>query len=162
MKTLLILRHAKSSWDDPELKDFDRPLNKRGREAAPLIGRAMRKRKLQPQVILSSPAARAKETVGLVSEAGKLTEPVRFEERIYEATTGTLLQLISRIEDEAGLAMMVGHNPGFEELLALLTQEEKRMPTAALARIELKVDKWSEVSPGTGRLRWLIKPKNLK
>ena len=162
MKTLLLLRHAKSSWDDAGLKDFDRPLNKRGLESAPLMGKAMRRRKLQPDLIISSPAVRAKETTQLVRDAAGLTPKVNYEEGIYEASTQRLLDLVSRIDDSVGTAMMVGHNPGFEELVAILTGETKRMPTAALALIELNIEKWSEVSSGTGTLKWLIKPKDLK
>jgi phosphohistidine phosphatase len=162
MKTLLLLRHAKSSWDNTGLKDFDRPLNERGQEAAPLIGKAMRKRKLQPDLIISSPAVRAKETTQLVRDAAGLTPKINYEEGIYEASTRNLLEIVSRIDDSVHVAMMVGHNPGFEELLTVLTGETKRMPTAALALIELNIEKWSEVSSGRGTLIWLIKPKDLK
>jgi phosphohistidine phosphatase len=162
MKTLILLRHAKSSWDDAGLKDFDRPLNKRGLEAAPLVGNAMRKRKLQPDLIISSPAVRAKETTQLVRDAAGLTPKVNYDERIYEASPQRLLEIVSGIDDSVGIAMMVGHNPGFEELLAVLTGETKRMPTAALALIDLNIDKWGEVSSETGTLKELIKPKDLK
>jgi phosphohistidine phosphatase len=162
MKTLFLLRHAKSSWDDAGLRDFDRPLNERGLEAAPLIGKAMRRRKLQPDLIISSPAVRAKETTGLVHEAAGLKAVVRYDERIYEASTRRLLEIVSLIDDSVGSAMMVGHNPGFEELVAVLTGEAKRMPTAALASIELNIESWSEISMDVGKLKWLLKPKDLK
>lgn len=161
MKTLFLLRHAKSSWDDPDLSDFNRPLNKRGLKAAPKMGAVMRKRKLQPQLILSSPAARAKETTRLISEAAGLKTEVRYEQGIYEASVGRLLKIVSQIDESVNTAMLVGHNPGFEELLAGLTSESQRMPTAALACIELEVEKWSDVSTGSGKLAWLVKPKDL-
>ncbi len=161
MKTLFLLRHAKSSWDDPDLSDFDRPLNKRGLKAAPKMGAEMRKRKLQPDLILSSPAARAKETTRLISEAAGLKTEVRYEQEIYEASVARLLKIVSQIDESVNTAMMVGHNPGFEELLSALTGESQRMPTAALACIELEVEKWSEVSASSGKLAWLVKPKDL-
>jgi phosphohistidine phosphatase len=161
MKILFLLRHAKSSWDDPNLSDFDRPLNKRGLKTAPKMGAVMRKRKLQPDLILSSPAARAKETTRLVCEAAGLTTEVQYDQRIYEASVDRLLKIVSLIDESANTALLIGHNPGFEELLTALTGESQRMPTAALAYIELEVEKWSNVSAGSGKLAWLVKPKDL-
>ena len=162
MKTLYLLRHAKSSWDDLNLKDFDRPLNKRGLKAAPKIGAYLRKEKIRPDVILSSPAVRAKETTTMVSDATGLAGVVAFEERIYEASAQQLFEIVAGFDSRISTAMMVGHNPGFEELLAALTGESQPMPTAALACIELNIEKWSDVSAGSGKLKWLIKPKDLK
>ena len=160
MKTLLLLRHAKSSWDDPSLADFDRPLNKRGTKAAPKMGALMRQRKIRPDLILSSPAARAKQTIELFCEAAGLSDVVKYEAGIYEATPQRLLEIISGLDDQVNNAMLVGHNPGFEELLTLLTGQTHRMPTAALARIELDINKWREASPGRGNLAWLVTPKD--
>src|SRR5215510_2214158 len=162
MKTLYLLRHAKSSWDDSGLKDLDRPLNERGLKAAPRIGKYMRKEKIRPDVVLSSPALRAKQTTKLVCDGAGLTGVVDFNERIYEASAQRLFEIVAGLEDRFGSAMMVGHNPGFEELLAALTAEARRMPTAALACIDLNVEKWSEVVTGCGKLRWLVRPKDLK
>jgi phosphohistidine phosphatase len=161
MKTLLLLRHAKSSWKDASLRDFERPLNKRGRKAAPMVGEMMRKRKLQPELVLSSPAERAKETTRLVCDAAGLIAVVRYDDGIYEASARRLLEIVSRIEDALNIAMLVGHNPGLEGLLVVLTSEAHRMPTAALARIELNIGRWSEVTSGTGKLQWIVKPKEL-
>jgi len=162
MKTLYLLRHAKSSWDDSGLKDLDRPLNERGLKAAPRIGKYMRKEKIRPDVVLSSPALRAKQTTKLVCDGAGLTGVVDFNERIYEASAQRLFEIVAGLEDRFGSAMMVGHNPGFEELLAALTAEARRMPTAALACIDLNVEKWSDVVTGCGKLRWLVRPKDLK
>ncbi len=162
MKTLLLLRHAKSSWKDSSLPDFERPLNQRGLKAAPLIGRLIRKRKLQPDVIISSPAERARQTTQLVIEAAGLTAEVRFDERIYEASAERLFEIVSQIEDTADCAMLVGHNPGCEELVAVLTGKAVGFSTAALARIELDIDRWSKVRAGANQLAWLAKPKELK
>src|ERR1700682_1700292 len=112
MKTLLLLRHAKSSWKDDAVKDFDRPLNQRGLKAAPSVGRRMRKRKLEPDLVLSSPAERARQTTELVLESGGLETELRYDERIYEATGARLFEIVAQIEDDANIAMLVGHNPG--------------------------------------------------
>ena len=162
MKTLYLLRHAKSSWDDRSLKDFDRPLNERGLKAAPKIGAYMRKEKLRPDLVLSSPALRAKQTTTLVCEAAGLAGVVNFDERIYEASARRLLEIVVGLEDNLGAVMLVGHNPGFEELLAALTGESLRLPTAALARIDLDLKSWSNVTADAGKLKWLVRPRDLK
>jgi phosphohistidine phosphatase len=161
MKTLLLLRHAKSSWDDVSLKDFDRPLNKRGLKAAPRVGAYMQKEKIRPDLVLSSPALRAKQTTTMVCEAGGFSSLATFDERIYEASPQQLFEVVAGIDDRIGMAMMVGHNPGFEGLLSALTGESHPMPTAALACIELKVEKWSDVATGCGKLKWLVRAKEL-
>ena len=162
MKRLLLLRHAKSSWDDPRLADFDRPLNERGRRAAPLMGRYLREQEIRPDLILCSPAARARQTAELVAGAAGLAAPLRFDERIYEATAARLLEVVSQAGEGAGEILLVGHNPGMEELLELLTSESRRMPTAALARIRLDTDEWAGLAPRAGRLERHIKPKELE
>jgi phosphohistidine phosphatase len=161
MKKLLLLRHAKSSWDDAGLADFDRPLNGRGRKAAPLVGDLMRERQLRPDLVISSPAARARETVALVLEASGMKTELRYDERIYEATAGQLLAVINGVENDKQEVMLVGHNPGFENLLERLTGETLRVPTAALALVALDADSWAEVGARGGRLEWLVKPKEL-
>ena len=162
MKTLLLLRHAKSSWKEQEVRDFDRPLNQRGLKAAPSMGRLIKKRKLQPDLVLSSPAERARQTTQLVIEAAGLKTELRYDERIYEATVVRLFDIVTQVDDESNLVMIVGHNPGLEELLEALTGEARSLPTAALACIELDVEKWNKARAGTGRLEWLVKPKKLK
>ncbi len=161
MKTLLLLRHAKSSWDAPALRDFERPLNERGLKAAPLMGRYLLKRKIRPDLVLSSPAERARQTAALVMEAARLTAPLRFDERIYDATVARLVEVVSQIEEESGMVLLVGHNPGMEELLEHLTGEIRRMPTAALAHVSLDIEKWNKVRERAGRLEEHVKPKEL-
>jgi phosphohistidine phosphatase len=162
MKTLLLLRHAKSSWKEADVKDFDRPLNARGLKTAPQVGKLIRKRELQPDLVLSSPAERARQTTTMVLEAARLETDLRYDERIYEASAARLFEIVSQIEDSAGVVMLVGHNPGFEELLKILTGEAYAMSTAALACIELEIDKWSKLRASSGRLEWLVKPKKPK
>lgn len=161
MKTLYLLRHAKSNWKEPGLQDFDRPLNERGREAAPLVGRLIRKRKLRVDLLLSSPAARARQTADLVKESAGLSADLLNDERIYEADAVALLEVVTQAAESADTLMLVGHNPGMEELLTLLTGEEQHMPTAALACVALDVDQWGKARAGTGRLEWLVRPKEL-
>lgn len=161
MKKLLLLRHAKSSWEDTSLPDFERPLNERGMRAAPLIGKFMRAQKIRPDLVICSPAKRARETLALVLEAAGIETELRYDERIYEATVTRLVEVVSQIEDDKQEVLLVGHNPGFENLLESLTGQTERMPTAALARIVLNSDNWDEVLAKRGRLEWLIKAKEL-
>lgn len=162
MKTLLLLRHAKSSWDNPSLRDFERPLNERGLRAAPLMGRFISQRGLRPDLVVSSPAERARQTAALVLEAAGLAAPLRFDARVYEASAARLLEVVSQTEEPAAALLLVGHNPGMEELIELLTGETRRMPTAALARVTLDADTWAGLGEGAGRLEELTKPKELR
>lgn len=161
MRTLYLLRHAKSSWKDQSLRDFDRPLKGRGRKAAEQMGQVLADEKLKSPLVISSPAVRARETTEVVLESAGLDVKPRFEERIYEASVGTLLEIVRSIPGSTKTAIMVGHNPGFEELLGYLTGESRHMPTCALARIEFDVGSWSEVSEETGRLGLFVTPKEL-
>lgn len=162
MKTLFILRHAKSSWDNADLSDYERPLNERGLEAAPLMGGIMRTNQFQPALILSSPAKRAEQTAMLVKEAAGYGGEIKFEERIYEASQARLLEIISEQNSRLESVMLVGHNPGLENLILALTGETHPMPTAALAVIDLETNRWSEINSSTGKLRTLIRPKEVK
>lgn len=159
MKTLFVLRHAKSSWDYPELSDFDRPLNKRGERAAPFMGEMMREKGLVPQLIVSSPAERAKTTAELVAEAGGFEPPILFDDRIYGAGANTLAYIISGFNDSIDVAMVVGHNPGLETLVHALSGESRQFPTAALAVIDLNIEVWSGIEIGKGSLRALYLPR---
>lgn len=161
MKTLYLLRHAKSSWQDTGLTDFDRPLNGRGREEAPLVGRFIRKREIRIDFVLCSPAARARQTAALVKESAALTAELLFDERIYEADVARLLEVVTQAAESVDALMLVGHNPGLEELLTFLTGEVLQMPTAALTCVPLDVERWNEVRARAGRLDWLVRPKEL-
>ena len=160
MKTLYLLRHAKSSWDDHSLADFDRPLNERGRRAAPFIGKLMKDRGLVPDAIVCSPAKRAVETAKLVMEASGFGGEVSFEERIYEASPQRLSEVTRGIDDKYGSAMIVGHNPGIEGFIRFLTGAIEPMPTAALAVIELDIAHWADADLGSGRLVTVVRPKD--
>jgi phosphohistidine phosphatase len=160
MKTLLTLRHAKSSWDNPEWSDFDRPLNARGLDAARFVGGLIFERSIQPQLIISSPAKRAKQTAVLVREISETAGELIYDERIYEASPLTLFNLVRELDDRFESIMLVGHNPGFEELVRILTTQAVTMPTAALARVNLEIGTWADVETGTNELSFLIRPKD--
>ena len=161
MKTLLLMRHAKSSWADAAQPDFDRPLNERGRQTAPVMGRFLRHQSLKPDLVICSPAERARLTATLALAAAQLDREVRYDARIYEASAGRLLEVVNEAPEPAATVMLVGHNPGLEELIRLLTGEHERMPTAAVACITLDLDTWRAVTPQAGRLAWLVRPKEL-
>jgi phosphohistidine phosphatase len=161
MRTLFLLRHAKSSWDDTSLADFNRPLNGRGERDAPRMGELMRREEFAPGVIVCSPAKRAKQTVNAVKEAGKLAAEILLDARIYEASPNTLRQVAAEIDNAHPSAMLVGHNPGMESFLRYLTGLIEPMPTAALAVIELDIGTWSEMSSDSGRLVNVFRPKEL-
>ena len=161
MRTLYLLRHAKSSWKDVTLPDFDRPLKDRGRKAAKRIGRYLAAEKLKDPIVVCSPAVRTRETADIVLRQANLRVDVRFEERIYEASLRDLVHVVSEIPDEKQVAIMIGHNPGFEELLAYLTGEGRRMPTCALAKIKFEVESWKDIKEDAGALDWFVTPKEL-
>jgi phosphohistidine phosphatase len=174
MLTLLLLRHAKSSWDDPGLADFDRPLAKRGKKAAPEIGAALAAKGLRPDLVLCSSAVRARETLDLVLKAlGPPVPEVRLDEELYMAPPALL---IARLRKHAAdptaprKVMLVGHNPGFEELARILAGSgdgddcarlAEKFPTCAVAVIAFDTDSWSAVEPGAGRLANFLTPKHL-
>ena len=162
MKHLLLLRHAKSSRDDPTLRDFDRPLNDRGVNDTKLIGKFIHRKKVHADLVISSPAKRAQQTAELLMKAAGLKVQLRLDQRIYEAGPRQLLEVISQIEEAANAVVLVGHNPGFEDLCTALIDEKCAMPTAAVACIELGTSQWNRVRSGVGKLKWLVTPKQLK
>lgn len=162
MKRLLVFRHAKSSWDNPDLSDFDRPLNDRGKKAAPFMGKLLLEKDLLPDFILSSSAKRAKQTSKLFRKAAGLDREVKFDKRIYEASPNALVHIISEIKDRFQSAMVVGHNTGFEDLVLALTGKYERMPTAAVAVIDFDVESWSDIRKGSGKLIEVLRPREQK
>ncbi len=162
MKRLLVFRHAKSSWDNPNLSDFERPLNDRGRKAAPFMGKLLLERDLLPDFILSSPAKRAKQTSKHFKKAAGLDREIKFDKRIYEASPNALVHIISETKDKHQSAMIVGHNTGFEDLVLALTGKYERMPTAAVAVVDFDVESWSEIRKGSGILIEVLRPREQK
>ena len=145
MKTLLLLRHARPSQFNFGGRDFDRPLAAEGRSDALLVGQFLRRKNLLPAQVVCSPAARAQQTADLVIEAAQLDARPLFHERIYEASTEQLFEVVSEAEDGADVVLLVGHNPGLQSLLTRLTGEGAAMTPATLARIDLDIDVWSNL-----------------
>ena len=156
------MRHAKSSWDNAAMSDFERPLNERGLKTAPLMGEYIRENQLQPDSIVSSPAERARQTAQLVKESAQIESEIIFNENIYEASVGRLLEVIGEQPETVKSILLVGHNPGLEGLIKFTTGETHAMPTAALAIIDLPIEKWSDVGNSEGDLRDLIRPKEIE
>ena len=162
MKTLLLLRHAKAENAAPGLTDLSRALNERGRQEAHAIGTFIKKQSLKFDLVLCSTAARARETAELVLVASELTANARYDQNIYEAGPQRLLEVISEIDENTNTVLLVGHNPGMEELLQLLTDHNEQMGTGTLAKIELNADEWSKVLDGKASLDWIVKPTERK
>ena len=171
MKTVFLLRHAKSSWDQPLLEDFRRPLSSRGRKAAPRVGRYLARNGLIPERVLCSGAVRAVETWELVSESLGTEVPTEFMDEIYHASPRTLLEIIRTLPEWEESVLLVGHNPTFETLAIRLagTGDEEALlvlsskyPTASLAILDFRIRSWQELEEGGGHLRDFIRPKDLK
>jgi phosphohistidine phosphatase len=156
MKSLTLLRHAKSERDSPDGSDFARSLNERGRADAVRMGEEMRKLGLRHDLALASPAQRVVETLEGV---GGLSP--RFDERIYSASNKELLGIVQEVDDSIDRLILVGHNPGFERLAGQLTDGVLDVPTGALVEIELAIDHWRDAGNGSGRLARFIRPKEL-
>lgn len=170
MRQLLLLRHAKSSWDDASLADFDRPLASRGREAAPLIGRELARRGWLPDLALVSPAMRTRQTWHLVAAELAEAPPAAFADPLYEASAQTLLTEIRRTAESVRALLLVGHNPGLEEFAreiagdgsdaGALARLRQKFPTAALARFKVEAS-WAGLDAGAARLSHFLRPKDL-
>jgi phosphohistidine phosphatase len=163
MKTLLLLRHAKSSWKHPELADHDRPLNKRGKRTAPLMGALLQDEDLIPDLILCSSAVRTHITAILVAKSCTYTGEIKQTRKLYLAEPQTYLEVLQQVSEKHGRVLVVGHNPGLEELIEALTGEAMVMPTAALAYIELPLKRWRDLDMNTEcKLVNVWRPKNLE
>ncbi len=160
MKTLLIMRHAKSSWKHDDLPDDQRPLNKRGKRDAPRMGQLLREVGLVPQVIITSTAERARLTAAAVAEASGFDGEVRPEAGLYNADVEACLAVVRGLADQFQTAMIVGHNPGLEEVVADLTGEDEHLTAGAIARLELPIEHWADLSDHTeARLEALWRPR---
>jgi len=168
MKTLMLLRHAKSSWDDPALPDFQRPLAKRGRDAARRIGRYMAKAELRPDAVLCSGARRAVETWELIA-ANFGTERVQVDDTLYMAAPDAILAWLRNLPDEINAVLLVGHNPGFEELARKLAGSGKKkalkrlrekVPTGSLAVLTFDRETWAGLDDGAGFLDQFVRPRD--
>jgi len=170
VRLLYILRHAKSSWEDETLEDFDRPLGRRGREAAAAMGTYLGVRNIRPALVLCSSARRTCETLERVQETLAATLPVRFERGLYLAEAAALLRRVRRLDDSLASVMLVGHNPGLHHLCLLLAgdgdeslrrQLSLKFPTGSLAVIESDAERWNEVEPTACRLLAFVRARDL-
>ena len=160
MRTLLLLRHAKSDWSADYGHDHDRPLNKRGRRAASDLGRWLRLTGEVPDLVVCSTATRARDTVERAMQAGQWACPTLLDERIYSADGRRVAKLIRTFDDSASRILVAGHEPGIATALSLLLgRAPVRFPTAAIARIDLQVKCWKQVRPGVGSLVWFVPPR---
>ena len=170
MRTVLLMRHAKSSWERPELADAERPLAPRGRKAAPLIARFLKDQRLIPDLVLCSHAERVRETWQLMTPLLGGEIACKTLRSLYLAAPSRLLEALRRAADEAGTLMLIGHNPGLGGLAASLAgagpeQALRRLrakfPTAAVAVLTFEMERWAELAPGAGRLERFVRPKEL-
>lgn len=169
MKTLYLLRHAKSSWSDPSLDDVDRPLNRRGREAAAAMGAYCREHSIKPDVVLCSAAARARETLDVLDKARGESAPVRFQKSLYLASPSRMLAALRALDDRCSSAMLVGHEPDIRRLALDLVgggaplamrRLDAKFPTGALAVLTFPVDRWRAIAAGEGRLESFVRPRD--
>lgn len=161
MKTLLILRHAKSSWKDPGLSDHERPLNGRGRKDAPRMGSQILEEGLSPGLIVSSTAVRARQTAELVAKTCGYTGSIALSPELYHGSPRAYLEVAHDAPSEIERLLVVGHNPAVQELVWTLSRREERMPTAALATIEFDVDSWQGLGTAAGELIAVWRPKEI-
>ena len=147
MKKLILVRHGKSSWKEPELADLDRPLNKRGKHDAPRMGRRLASRRLKPDRLVSSPAKRAVSTARRVAkEMGYPRKGIELEDRVYEASHRELLEVVKGWDDSLNVVMLFGHNPGFTDLANHLGSEFiENVPTCGIVELTFKIDSWELV-----------------
>lgn len=162
MKTLLILRHAKSDWNNANLSDHERPLNARGKQEAPRIGELLKTEHLVPDLIMSSTAERALATAELVALSSGYDQEILTNGRLYEATYTTCLQELGKLPDTYQRVMIVAHNPGLSDLVTHLTSQPHALATATLAHLELPINQWQELGTAVkGKLLHLWQPKHL-
>ena len=162
MKKLFVIRHAKSSWKDESLNDFDRPLNKRGKLDAPLMAKKLKKMGIKPDIILASPALRTKTTAQIIASELKSSKLIRYDEELYEADAQTLMNKIKDIGSNHETIFLVGHNPGLNDFLNILVGFTENLPTCAIAEIDIDCEDLKELNETCSKLVSLKYPKMYK
>jgi phosphohistidine phosphatase len=159
----MLLRHAKSSWKDSDVEDHDRPLNKRGKKTAPQMGRLLSTEDLLPDLILSSTAVRARDTAKAVAKAASYKGPIELLDSLYLATAGELMdEAQNHTPDSVGRLLLVGHNPGMEDLVGILSGKREAFPTGALAVFEIGIPRWKDLELGIdAKLVKVYRPKGI-
>ena len=162
MKTIILVRHAKSSWKDPSLDDFDRPLNKRGKKNAPFMGEKLKERQIMPDIVLSSPAKRARKTAIAITKAiGYSKKKIIFDENMYHGGARYLFKMVQNLDDKHETVMLFGHSPDFNDLANMLLKKNSvhNIVTSAVYCIQLNVDQWQKVREGKGEYVFYDYPK---
>ncbi|GIX00494.1 MAG: hypothetical protein KatS3mg111_3826 [Pirellulaceae bacterium] len=164
MRTLILMRHAKSDWSQPGLADYDRPLNRRGRRAAPAMAHLLEKHHLRPEVILTSTARRTQETLELMRATGWAPDAIVINEKqLYLASPETILECISALDNHWSNAMVMGHNPGLAQLVQRLAGQEMELPTAAVVVFSCDAEDWPTAGRGSAwKLLHYWKPRDLE
>lgn len=145
-KSLLLMRHGKSSWKDKDLPDKKRPLKKRGAEGAEAVGEILKASKLVPELILCSPAKRTEQTAEIVAKKSGYKGDIKFQEPLYMAEPSTIMHALQDLSDKLDRVMVIGHNPGLEALLQILDGKVDSMPTGSLAFLNLDIKSWKDLS----------------
>ena len=161
MKKLFVIRHAKSSWKDYSLADFDRPLNKRGFLNAPFMGEYFKDRDIVPDIILSSPALRAKTTAEIIANKVKYKKQILYEKSIYEADIDTLHNILTSLDNKYKSAFIVGHNPGLNLLVDSYVGFDENIPTCGVVELQIKSDSWKNINSKNIKLLSFNYPKKL-
>lgn len=161
MKKLYIIRHAKSSWRDEVLNDFDRPLNKRGKQNAPFMGKRLKENGIMPDIIVSSPALRAKTTAKMIAKEIKYAKDILFNQDIYESSPSTLHKILTKIDDKCGILFLVGHNPSLNMLAEYYVDFSQNIPTSGVVEIEFDCDKWADISSKNAKFISFDYPKKI-
>ena len=162
MKTLLLMRHAKSSWANDGQVDWERPLNERGQRDAPHMGQWLRQQGLAPDVVISSTARRAVDTAAAVIDASGFGGEWLREGSLYAAEPEAFFEVLHGVPETCGTVLVIAHNPGIEEVIEALTGEAETMPTAALAQISLPIENWQALLPDVeGKLEQVARPREL-
>ena len=166
IRTVLLMRHGKSEWEDESIPDFERALAPRGRSDSPVMGRFLRKAGKIPDLIISSPAKRAKSTAELVAKACGYKKDIVFEESVYENSCGEIINVLQELDDTINTVLIIGHNPSIEDTVKKLIFREIRnsengikVPTAAIACLETEAKFWSELYPGDCTISWFVTPR---
>ena len=161
MKIIHLIRHAKSSWDNPDLDDFSRTLNERGKKDAPFMANKLKDLGCNPDYFISSPAKRTKETSKIFSQALNFDfEKIIFDERIYESSLKQLLQILNEVPNNFNNIVLIGHNPTLTQLSNYLTNDFiDHIPTCGIVKIELEIDDWQHIIQGIGNKNFFIYPK---
>ena len=162
MKSVILLRHGKSDWNAPFRNDHERPLASRGIKAAKKMGKYFSKNEKTPEILISSTALRAKETIELAKKSGKWSSQLIYNSKIYGGSPKIILEIIQQIDEKFNSVCLIGHEPNFSSFISKSTNGEfYRFPTAAMAFINFKIELWKEIRFGNGILKWLARPKEI-